>query len=212
MVSKINWRKLVTVSAIVVGAVSVAGLLYASGGGGEGGHGSAGGHVSSVTPEKLKDLGWRTMNFIALMIILVKFLAKPIANGLSGRRDAIKLQFEDLEARKAQAENTYREYEKKLSAIDQDMKGIIQAAVEQGEAEKARIIEEATRAAADIRRQADMAVQQEVGAAMAKLRQDVAEKAVEMAAELIRQNLQEVDHVKLIENSLGRVAPSDYKQ
>ena len=51
------------------------------------GEGHGDGHAAPmITAAKLKDLFWRTVNFLALVIILVKFLAKPIANGLAGRR------------------------------------------------------------------------------------------------------------------------------
>ena len=42
-------------------------------------------HGGSLSAEKLKDLFWRTVNFLALVVILVKFGAKPIMSGLSGR-------------------------------------------------------------------------------------------------------------------------------
>ena len=79
------------------------------------------------------------------------------------------------------------------------MNDIIQSAVAQGEAEKARIIEEANRAAADIKRQAEMAIQHELAEAKLRLREEVANQAVVMAEELIRKNLQETDQVKLID-------------
>ena len=69
------------------------------------GHGeaAAGAHGAvkrnSLSPEKLKDLGWRVINFIALMIILVKFGAKPIGAGLAARQKRIKDDIEDLEAK-----------------------------------------------------------------------------------------------------------------
>ena len=51
----------------------------------------------SLSAAKLKDLGWRIVNFIALMIILVKFGAKPIGSGLASRRTQIKEEIESLE-------------------------------------------------------------------------------------------------------------------
>ena len=61
-----------------------------------GGHGEG-----SLSPAKLKDLFWRVLNFIALMIILVKFGAKPIASALGGRQATVKNELEDLEDRKS---------------------------------------------------------------------------------------------------------------
>jgi F-type H+-transporting ATPase subunit b len=193
--------KILAISIAVLALIATAGLVYASSGA-EGGHGGAGG---SLSPAKLKDLLWRTLNFAILVIVLAKFLAKPIANGLRARQQSIKEQFSDLEERKAEADKAYKMYEEKLASIEGEVNEIIQAAITQGELEKERIIDEANRSAADIKRQAEMAIQHELAEAKLKLREEVANQAVVMAEALIRKNLQEADQVKLIEDYLGKV-------
>jgi len=193
-----KWSKAGIVLLAIVGIVAWAGMVYAS----NGGHGEA---HSSVTPEKLKDLLWRTMNFAGLVVILVWALKKPIANGLKDRRESIKQQFEELEARKADAERVYKEYEAKLAKIDQEVNSLIDAAVKQGELEKQRIIEDAERAAGDIKRQAEMAVQYELAQATARLRSEIAEQAAQVAEELIRKNLKPEDQNKMVEVYLEKV-------
>ncbi len=159
----------------------------------------------SLSPEKLKDLFWRAANFAGLVVILVWALRKPIANGLSARRQGIREQFDDLESQKAAAEQVYKEYESKLSRIDEEVSKIINAAVAQGETEKQRIIDEANRAAGDIKRQAEMAVQHELAEAKRQLKTEVADQAVLMAEEILRKNFQEVDQAKLVDMYLDRV-------
>jgi len=212
-----KWAKFGLAALTVAGVLVAAGVLYASGGeaahgAAEAAHGAAaahggahGGAHGSVTPEKLKDLLWRTLNFIGLVIILVKFTSKPIANALRTRRESIKEQFEGLEARKAEAEQFYKEYEAKLSGIDEEAKRIVEGAVAQAEAEKERIIADAHRAAGDIKRQAEMAVQHELAVAKQRLRADVADQAATMAEELIRKNLQPADQDKLVAEYLDKV-------
>ena len=194
-----NWTKARIALLTIVSVLAWAGIVYASG---AGGHGEAHG---SVTHEKLMDLLWRTMNFAGLVIILVWALKKPIALGLKGRRDSIKEQFEELETRKADAERVYKEYEAKLAKIDQEVNSIIEAAVSQGELEKQRIIEDAERAAGDIKRQAEMAVQHELAQATSRLRSEIAEQAVQVAEELIRKNLKSADQNKMVEDYLDKV-------
>lgn len=180
----------------VFGVCLLAGLAYAAGEAQGEGHGGA---------DKVKDLWLRIMNFTGLVIILVWALKKPIANGLSSRRQAIQNQFDDLGARKADAERLYKEYEAKLGTIESEVKSIIGAAVAQGEAEKVKIIEEANRAAGDIKRQAEMAVQYELALAKKKLREDVAEQAAAMAEEMVRKNFKADDQVRLVETYLEKV-------
>ena len=194
-----KWSKILTVSAALLAFLGVASFAYASSGA------PAGPTFWGLPTAKWWDLLWRTLNFAVLLIVLIKVLAKPIANGLHARQQSIKEQFTDLEERKVEADNAYKTYEEKLASIDQEVSDIIQSAVAQGEAEKERIISDANRAAEDIKRQAEMAIQHELAEAKLKLREDVSNQAVVMAEELISKTLQDADQVKLIEDSLAKV-------
>lgn len=195
MMKSRKWPRAVVVVLAVAGVLAWAGLVYAA----------SDAHGGGIPAEKWWDLFWRAMNFAALVVILVWALKKPIAGGLKGRREAIKDQFEELEARKADAERVYKEYEAKLAKIDDEVSSIVEAAVKQGELEKQRIIEEAERAAGDIKRQADMAIQHELAQAVAHLRSEIAEQAVMVAEELIRKNLKSDDQNKMVEDYLEKV-------
>jgi F-type H+-transporting ATPase subunit b len=162
-------------------------------------------HHDSLSPAKLKDLGWRVMNFIALMIILIKFGAKPIAAGLSSRKNKIRTEIEDLQARKAEAEKSYRDFEAKLASVEKDIDTIVEKAVAQAQIEKARIIEKAEQTAADIQRQAEMAIQNEITEARRMLKNEIADQAAAMAEELIIKNLTAADQVKIVEDYLVKV-------
>ncbi len=172
-------------------------------------HGEAGGdgHAvsNSLSGEKLKDLFWRVVNFIALMIILVKFGAKPIASGLSGRQKQIKDEIETLDARKVEAEQSFKDFEVKLAGVEKEIDTIVEKAVAQAEIEKTKILEKAEQAAEDIKRQAEQVVQNEITEAKKVLKNDVADQAAMMAEELIKKNLTGDDQVKIIEDYLDKV-------
>ncbi len=168
-------------------------LLYAASGEG------------SLSPAKLKDFGWRVMNFAALMIILIKFLKQPLVNALAARKQGIADQFEGLNERRAEVEKNYQKCEEKLSLIDQEVTRIIENAKAQGETEKARIIEDASRAAEDIKRKAEMSIQFELSESRQRLQTEIAEEAARMAEALIKQNLQESDQNKIVEDYLDKV-------
>ena len=193
MQKKIDWSKSASIAGLVIGLLVFAGVAYAS----SDAHGGG--------MDKVKDLWLRIMNFTGLVVLLVWALKKPIANGLNSRRQQIQDQFDDLEAKRTEAERVYKEYESKLSGIDGEIKQIIAAAVEQGEAEKQKILDEANRAAGDIKRQAEMAIQYELAQATKRLREEIAEQAVIMAEEIIRKNLQSEDQVRLVEGYLDKV-------
>lgn len=168
-----------------------------------GAHGKAAG--GSLTAEKIKDFGLRIMNFAVLLYLLVKFCAKPIGAGLAGRRKAIKDEIEELETKKTAAEKSYREFEQKLASVEKEIDTVVDRAIAQATIEKAKIIERAEHAAADIKRQAEMAIQKEVMDARRTLKNDVAEGAAVLAEALIVKNLTADDQVKIVEDYLAKV-------
>ncbi len=171
------------------------------------GHATDAGHAvqNSLSPAKLKDLGLRVMNFVALMIILIKFGAKPIGSALSGRRKQVKDDLESLEAKKAAAERSYKEFSTKLASVEKDVDQIVEKAIAQAEIEKAKIIDRAEKMAEDIKRQAQMAVANEVTAARRMLKNEIADQAAVMAEALIIKNLTSDDQVKIVEDYLDKV-------
>lgn len=160
---------------------------------------------SSLSAAKLKDLGWRVVNFIALMIILVKFAAKPIGSGLAARQKKIKDEIETLQQKRAEAEQSYNDFQAKLASVESEIDKIVERAIAQAEVEKVKIIEKAEQAAAEIKRSAEMAIQNEVIEARRTLKNEAADQAAVMAEELIVKNLTADDQVKIIENYLAKV-------
>jgi F-type H+-transporting ATPase subunit b len=165
-----------------------------------GGHGEG-----SLSSAKLKDLFWRVINFIALMIILVKFGAKPIASALGNRQATVRNELEDLQTRRDEAEKQYREFESKLATVERDIDSIVEKAVAQAEVEKTKIIEKAEQAVDDMKRQAELTIQNEISEARRDLKNEIADQAAVMAEELIVKNLNQEDQVKIIENYLNKV-------
>ncbi|MFZ5760647.1 MAG: F0F1 ATP synthase subunit B [Thermodesulfobacteriota bacterium] len=204
-----KWSKIALAALALAAVVGAAGILYASGGdphaAAAAGDAHGGGHGGSLSPEKLKDLMWRVMNFAALMVILIKFLKKPLVDALKGRQQTIAAEFEDLETRRAEAERQYKEYEAKLAGIDAELKEMVDKAIAAGQAEKTRIIEEANKAAENIKRQAEMAVQTEITEARRRIKVEIAEQATAMAEEIIKKNLRDADQDKLVEEYLTKV-------
>jgi F-type H+-transporting ATPase subunit b len=174
----------------------------------EGGHGAeAGAHAvpNSLSAAKVKDLGWRVVNFIALMIILVKFGAKPIGAGLSSRRKKIKDEIETLELKRVEAEKSYNQFQEKLATVESEIDKVVERAIAQAEVEKTKILEKAEQGAADLMRSAEMAVQNQVTEARRTLKNEVAEQAAVLAEEIIVKNLTADDQVKIIETYLEKV-------
>jgi len=159
----------------------------------------------SLSAAKLKDLGWRIVNFIALIIILVKFAAKPIGSSLASRQKQIKEEIEDLQEKRVEAEQSYDDFQVKLANVESEIDTIVEKAVAQAEIEKTKILEKAELAVEDLKRAAEMAIQNEITEARRSLKDEVAEQAAVMAEELIVKNLTDDDQVKIIDDYLAKV-------
>jgi F-type H+-transporting ATPase subunit b len=176
-------------------------------GSGEAAHGEehgAGHAAPMITGEKLKDLLWRTLNFAALVFILVKFGGKPVVDALSSRRRTIEEDLSSLQAKRDEAERAYKEFEVKLEGMELEMEQIVQRAVALAKEERHRILAEAEAEARNIRRQAEAAVEAAAAAARHSLQEEVAEQAAAMAEQLIIKNLTAKDQVAIIEQYLAR--------
>ncbi|NPA93996.1 MAG: F0F1 ATP synthase subunit B [Thermodesulfobacteria bacterium] len=193
------------------GAAHEAGAVAAEAAHGEAAHEAAGhgggehGEHHALTHGQVMNFVWHCLNFALLLVILVKFLKQPITDSLKGRQESIAKAFEELEAKKAEAADRFKEYEQKLSGMDEEAKRILENFIAQGQKERDSIIEQAKAAAERIKAQAEFYVQQELAKAKTELQREVADMAVKMAEEIIRKNLTEQDQSKLISEYLERV-------
>ena len=120
-------------------------------------------------------------------------------------RAIVLKRFDDLTSRRTEVEQSYKKYEEKLGRIDHEVQAILDGAKAQGEIEKQKIIDDATRAAADIKRKAELSVQFEFAQAKQALLEEVAEQASSMAASLVQKNFTEADQSKLVTEFLDKV-------
>lgn len=169
------------------------------------GHGDEGDHGTK---------GWvatdtyRVMNFTVLAVGLFLLLRKPAAQALNGRIQGIKDQLSDLEARKADAEKKLAEYNQKFATLEQEKDRIVSEYVQQGKEAKARILEEAKAAAAKLEAQAQKSIENEFNRAKAGLQEEILDKAMAKAEELIRSRITTDDQEKLVDEYLAKVVAS----
>lgn len=167
-----------------------AGVVWAS----EGGH--------SMWP----DFWQRLLNFAILVTVLVIIFKKlNLKSFFTKRTESIANTLNELEVKKADAEKTYEEYKQKLSQLDKETDRILQEYIEQGEREKAKIIANAEKVAAEIREQTDIAIEQEIKSAKEGLQQEIAELSVTAAEALLKEKIGEKDQQKLVDDFMTKV-------
>ena len=151
---------------------------------------------------------FRVMNFAVLAIALFFLLRKPVAQALSDRIKGIQNQLSELEEKKKEAEKKLAEYNERLSHLDQEADKIIQAYIKQGEEAKVRILEQAKIAAEKLEDQARRSIEHEFKQAKLELQEDILEKALVKAQEIINTKITTADQDKLIDEYLEKVVAS----
>jgi F-type H+-transporting ATPase subunit b len=148
---------------------------------------------------------YRVMNFAVLAVALFFLLRKPVSQALSARVTGIQNQLDELEARKKEAEQKLAEYNQRLSRLDQEAEKIIEGYIQQGEAAKARILEEAKGTAEKLEEQARRNIENEFKQAKKRLQEDIIEKALVKAEEIVRGKITVEDQDRLVDEYLEKV-------
>ncbi len=185
-------------------------LLFAVGvafGAGGGGHGEVkmATHLGIELKYKVWDLIFRIVNFGVLAVVLIYLIRKPMAQALASRRQGIKDQLADLEKERQEAEKELAEQKQKLARLDKAVEKIVAEYVKEGEAAKARIIEEAKAVAEKLQEQANKNIAHELQRAKQQLKAEMAEEAVAMAEGIIKRNIDAKDQKRIVDEYLTKV-------
>lgn len=147
----------------------------------------------------LKDFLYRVLNFSLLVAGLAYFVAKPLKNALASRREGIEQELKDAREAAEHAQQRFAEYDAKLSRAQEAIGQIKTDIKEEAELEKQRIIDNAEQIAAKIKEDSGKTAENEIEKARLALRQEAAELAVELAADLLKKNFNREDQARLVE-------------
>ncbi len=148
---------------------------------------------------------YKVMNFTVLFAALFFLLRKPVSQALNGRIKGIKDQIDELEAKKKDAEKKLAEYNEKLSLLDKEAEKVVAEYIKQGNEAKIRILKEAEAEAVKLEEQAKRNIEHEFKEAKSKLQEEISEKALIKAEEIIRGTITTEDHDRLIDEYLEKV-------
>ncbi len=171
-----------------------AGLVFSAE---EGAHG--------VSPSQIKNLIWWSVNFLALVVLLYKLLKKPVVNFFRSRQENILKQYQELLAKKKEAEARYLELQEKVKNLKEEAEAIYKNYVEQGMREKEKILEEAKLQAERLKEQAQLYISQEMEKAKDLLRVELAQEAVKLAEEILKKGVTEEDQRVLYRNFVEQI-------
>jgi len=166
----------------------------------------AGGH-GGISPAKITDFTWRSVNFLVFASLLIYLLVKKVnvKAFFANRSQEIAQTLEDLEAKKAAAAAALKAAEARLAEVAKEREAIIKMFMAEGEIEKAKILDKANLVAERIKEMASLTIQQETRKATQSLREEVADLATKVATDLITEKATFADQQVLVEEYLKKV-------
>jgi F-type H+-transporting ATPase subunit b len=96
-------------------------------------------------------VGAQALNFLILVWLMKRFLYKPILNAIDTREKLIATELADAAAKKTEAQKEHEEFDKKNEQFDQQRAALQSKAQEQAKAEGQLLIDQARKAADDLR-------------------------------------------------------------
>ncbi len=138
------------------------------------------------------------VNFVVLLLILQRFLYKPVQKMLSDRQERIRESMSYAERVKKEAERAQEDYAKKIDESRHEAQAIITQATQQAERARADVLARAQEEAKEIKAKAMVDVEYERKRIVAELRDEVAELAILAAGRVLGKELDEKTHRQVV--------------
>jgi F-type H+-transporting ATPase subunit b len=148
---------------------------------------------------------WQLISFVLMVVLLARFLKKPLRSFLGQRQEAIKNSFEEAARKEHESQTQHQDWERKLGLMSQEIADLHQRISQEGEAERKRILEHALEEGDRIRKQAQVAAEQEVKKARAALRKEMVDLSVELAEKILQEATQPQDQERLVKEFIGKM-------
>jgi F-type H+-transporting ATPase subunit b len=164
-----------------------------------------GGGMNPLDPAAWKlDLAlWTFVVFVVLLAVLGKFAWKPLAAGLDKRERGVAQQIAQAEAANQQARQLLADYEQKLAAARDEVRGILDEARRDAERLGKDLLDKAHADAEAERQRALREIDTATAHALKEIADRTATMAVDLAGRIVHAKLNPKDHVKLIEQAIG---------
>ena len=144
-------------------------------------------------------------NLLLIVLILKKFLWKPIQRVMKQRQEMVDKQFADAAEAEAKANEDKAQWAEKLAIADDEAAARIAAADETARRHGERVVAEAKEKAQGILRQAEAEAELERQKATASIRDEIADVSAELAQKMLEREINAEDHRAMIASFLDEV-------
>ena len=145
------------------------------------------------------------IGFAVLFFVLRKYVFGIIAQAIEDRKRDIRDRMEGLDADRAALDRLHEEARRRLEEIETEAREKMQAAVDQANAERGRILEQTQQEAERELEKARNTIRREKEYAVAELRAQVGDLAVEIAGRILNSTLDATEHRKVVDEFIAQM-------
>lgn len=145
------------------------------------------------------------VNLLITVLIVKKLLFKPVMNILAQRQQEIDTIYSDADQAKSDAADLKAQYTEKLSNAREEADTIVRNAVQNAERKGDEIVTQAKDQAVYMKQKAEAEIEQEKRKAFQDVKSELSGIAVDIAAKVVSREIDEKDHVQLVEDFIKNV-------
>ena len=152
---------------------------------------------------------WTIITFLVVLFVLKKFAWPQLLAALDEREKRISDAIATAEQARQEAEEVLRQHRQKLAAADEEARQVVAEAREAGANVRQTIVSQAREEAERMLDQARTSIESEKRAAIAELRRETANLAVQAAGALIDANLDDERNRGLVNDLIAKIPESN---
>jgi len=169
----------------------------------------AGGGVPQSNAEFLKGVAFAAINLSIFLFLFVKFGKRGTGDFLQKRQSDITQELAEAKGLRDDAQAMLNEYAAKLEGLDDDRAKLKAELRAEGEADKARLIQEGQTQAERLLADAKRTIDQEVRRVQLEIQGEVLEEALSLATGRLKAETGDAQQHGLVDDFLGRVRELD---
>lgn len=154
----------------------------------------------------VKDLIFVMVNFLILVAILYKFMWGPVIKMIDSRQQTIDDSLNKADAARKEAEQMSAKLAEEIADARRQAKSIIEEAQKSAETVKEDILAQARDSADSMLERAQAEIAKEKANAILEIKGEVADMVVSVAGRLLAENMNDQQHMALVDKYIAEVA------
>ena len=148
---------------------------------------------------------WTVLVFVLLLVLLTKFLWRPIMQTVGEREDRIKGDLEKAEEARVEAEASREKHSQEMEAVAQNAKAVLDEARQRAASLKVDLERQARAEADEIVSKARQQIEAEKVQALQDIRDQVVDLSVEITKQIVEKAVDREDHLRIAADMVPKV-------